>query len=212
MGPCEYCAAVSDARAICADCGHVQSWHDRDAARAMRSGELASDRRCYREVGGAGCRCAGFRDSGELAVIAVPSRAGGGLLRSLLLTLVLIVMGLALLYAYRSQTPSVQTVVYSQAIQEINSGQVKKVTIVANKATLELGSGEKQQTIVPQPPEQFEKTLNDYNAANPTRTLVLEYQSDTSGFQVLGSILLSLLPVLLLGGFVYYTTRTSRRR
>lgn len=203
---------VSDPRAICADCGHVQSWHDRDAARAMRSGELASDRRCYREIGGASCRCSGFRDSGELAVIAHVSRAGGGIVRSLLLLLVLFVMAIALLYAYRSQAPSVRTVVYSQAIQEVNGGQVRKVTIAGNKATLELANGEKQQTIVPQPPEPFEKVLNDYNAANPTRTVVLEYQSDASGFEVLGSILLSLLSVLLVGGFFYYATRKSRRR
>ena len=140
---------MSDARAICADCGHVHSWHDREAARAMRSGELASDRRCYRAIGGAGCRCGGFRDSGEVAVIANPSRAGGSLARSLLLTMVLIVMGIALLYAYRAQTPSVQSVAYSQAIQEINSGQVAKVTITGSKATLERRSGKKQQTIVP---------------------------------------------------------------
>jgi hypothetical protein len=203
---------MSDPRAICADCGHVQSWHDRDAARAMRSGELASDRRCYREVGGAGCRCAGFRDSGEVAVIASPSRAGGSLLRSLVLIVVLIFMSLGLLYAYRAQTPSVSTISYSQAIQEINSGQVRRVTITGNRATLELGSGEKQQTIVPQPPEAFVKALSDYNAANPTRTIAVDFQTDSSGSQVIFSILLSLLPVLLLGAFFLYMFSRMRPR
>jgi hypothetical protein len=151
----------------------VQSWHDRDAARAMRSGELASDRRCYREIGGAGCRCSGFRDSGELAVIAAPSPAGRSVVTSLLLVVVLILMGLALLYAYRSQTPSVPSVVYSQAIQEINSGQLARVTIIGNRATLDLRTGERQQVTLPQPPEAFKKTLTDYNAANPTRTITI---------------------------------------
>lgn len=204
--------SVSDPRAICADCGHVQSWHDRDAARAMRSGELASDRRCYREIGGASCRCSGFRDSGELAVIAAPTPAGRSVITVLLLVVVLIVMGLALLYAYRSQTPSVQTVAYSQAIQEISSGQVKKVTITGGKATLELQSGEKQQTTVPQPPEALEKVLNDYNSANPSRPIVVEFQSDSSGFQIIFSIILSLLPVLLLGAFFLYLTSRLRSR
>jgi hypothetical protein len=203
---------VSDPRAICADCGHVQSWHDRDAARAMRSGELPSDRRCYREIGGASCRCSGFRDSGELAVIAVPAPAGRSVITSLLLVVVLIVMGLALLYAYRSQTPSVQTVVYSQALQEITSGQVKKVTITGSKATLEIQSGEKQQTTVPQPPEAFEKAVSAYNSANPSRSIAIEYQADSSGFQVIFSILLSLLPVLLLGAFFLYLTSRLRSR
>ena len=204
--------SVSDRRALCADCGHVQSWHDRDAARALRSGELAGDRRCYREVGGAGCRCAGFRDSGELAVIAVPAPAGRSVITSLLLVVVLIVMGMALLYAYRSQTPSVQTVVYSLAIQEINGGQVKKITIVANKATLELQNNEKQQTTLPERPEAFEKLLTDYNAANPTRTIVIDYQAESATFQVIASILLSLLPVLLLGAFFLYLTSRLRPR
>ena len=203
---------MSDARAICADCGHVQSWHDRDAARAMRSGELASDRRCYRKIGGAGCRCVGFRDSGEVAVIASSSRGGGSLLRSLLLTVVLIFMGLALLYAYRAQAPAVQAVAYSQAIREINSGQVRKVTITGNRATLELLNIEKHETIVPQPPAALEKTVSDYNAANPTRTIVFEFQSDSSGFQVLLSILLSLLPVLLLGAFFLHMSSRMRPR
>ena len=178
----------------------------------MRSGELASDRRCYREIGGASCRCSGFRDSGELAVIAVPSPAGRSVVTSLLLVVVLIVMGLALLYAYRSQTSSVQSVAYSQAIQEINSGQVVKATITGGRATLELRNGGKQQTIVPEPPEAFEKALNDYNTSNPTRAITIEYQSDSSGFQVIVPILLSLLPVLLLGALFLYVTSRLRSR
>lgn len=203
---------MSDPRAICADCGHVRSWHDRDAARAMRSDELASDRRCYREVGGAGCRCSGFRDSGEVAVLAVPSRSGGNVLTAPLLIVVLIVMGLGLLYAYRSQAPSAQTVGYTQAIQQINSGQVTKVTLSGNRAALELASGEKEHAIVPQPPAHFERALADYNAANPTRTITVEYEPESSGLQVITSILLSLLPLLLLGGFFLYLRSRSRSR
>ena len=202
---------MSDARAICAECGHVQSWHDREAARAMRSGELASDRRCYREIGGAGCRCGGFRDSGELAVMANPKRIGGSLGKSLLLTMVLIVMGIALLYAYRAQTPSVPSVVYSQAIQEISGGQVVKVTITDSRATLELRSGGKQQTIVPEPPTSFQKALDDYNSANPSRPIAIEYAPDSSGLQVIGSIFLSLLPILVIGAFLFYSLRRRSR-
>lgn len=178
----------------------------------MRSGELASDRPCYREIGGASCRCSGFRDSGELAIAAAPSRAGRSVLASLLLVVLLIVMGLGLLYAYRSQAPSVQIIAYSQAIQEINSGQVVKVTVIGNRATLDLRTGDKQQTIVPQPSEPFEKVLNEYNVANPSRALTIEYQADTSGFQVIASIFLSLLPVLLLGAFFLYLTSRLRSR
>ncbi|MGH2493054.1 MAG: hypothetical protein ACRDF9_16280 [Candidatus Limnocylindria bacterium] len=205
---------TSDARAICAECGHVRSWHDREAARAMRSGELASDRRCYREIGGAGCRCGGFRDSGEVAVVAVPSRAGRSVVMSGLLALLLVVMGLALLYAYRSQQPAIQTVTMTQAIHEINSGRVKAVTIVtgANKATLELADTTRQQTNIPERDEVFQKALFDYNTANPARQIVIDYQQESATFSVIGSIFLSLLPVLLLGAFFLYLTSRLRPR
>ena len=50
------------------------------------------------------------------------------------------------------------------------------------------------------------------DSANPTRTVVVEYQPDSSGFPVITSILLSLLPVLLLGGFFVYVRSRSRSR
>ena len=201
---------MSDARAICADCGHVQSWHDREAARAMRSGELASDRRCYREIGGAGCRCSGFRDSGEVAIIAGRTRTGFGLPMAALIAVVLVVMGVGLLYAYRSQSPAIQSITFSQATQEINSGQVMKVTIVGNKATLDLrGGGERQQLVLPEGAVTFQKVLDDYNSANPTRQMVIDYQAEAAPFAVIGSIFLSLLPVLLLGAFFLYLFRRA---
>lgn len=203
---------TGDSRAICAECGHVRSWHDRETARTMRSGELASDRRCYREVGGAGCRCGGFRDSGEIALGALPGRGGRSIFMSGLLTLLLVVMGLGLLYAYRSQTPSAEQVAYSEAVREIDAGQVTRVTIVANQATLDLQSGEKQRVTLPEHPEAFQKVLDDYNSANPSRPIPYQYQQEGSAFTVIGSIFLSLLPVLLIGGFFYYMMRQAQRR
>jgi hypothetical protein len=206
---------AGDSRAICAECGHVHAWHDRDAARSMRSGELASDRRCYREVGGAGCRCSGFRDSGEVAISglrAIPGRGGRSVVTAGLVTLLLVVMGLGLLYAYRSQTPSVTPVVYSEAVREINAGQVKKITITANKATLELHNNDKQQLTLPDRPETFQKLLDDYNLANPSRQIVIDYQPESATFSVILSILLSLLPVFLIGAFFLYLTSRLRPR
>jgi cell division protease FtsH len=121
-------------------------------------------------------------------------------------------MGLALLYAYRSQTPAVATIPLSQALQEINSGQVKKVTIIANKATLELNNSatEKQQTTLPDRDEIFQKTLADYNTANPSRQVIIDYQTESATFSVIGSIFLSLLPVVLIGGFFFYMMRQAQ--
>ena len=134
------------------------------------------------------------------------------LFRNGLLTLLLVVLGLGLLYAYRSQTPSIQSVPLSQAIQEVNAGQVKKVTILATRATLELANGDKQQLVLPERDEVFAKAVTDYNTANPSRQITLEYQQESATFSVIGSIVLSLLPVLLIGGFFYYMMRQQTRR
>jgi len=205
---------MRDPRSICAECGHVQSFHDRVAARALPNADLTNERNCYREIGGAPCRCAGFRDSGEVAIAAAgpPPRAGRSAATSLLLAALLVVMGLGLLYAYRSQTPALATIPLSQAIQEINNGQVVKVTVTANRATLELRGGDKHQTTLPDRDEILQKTLADYNTANPTRQIVIDYRAEDPSFSVIGSIFLSLLPVLLLGAFFTYLFRRSVSR
>src|SRR6195256_5364984 len=119
-------------------------------------------------------------------------------------------MGLALLYAYRSQTPSVTPVQYTQVQQEITAGQVKKVTIVANQATIELQNGDKQQVKLPDRPDAFQKYLDDYNAANPSKPIIYEFQTESATFSVIGSIFLSLLPVVLIGGFFFYMMRQAQ--
>ena len=135
-----------------------------------------------------------------------------GLFRNALLTLMLVVLGLGLLYAYRAQAPSVQPVAYSEAVREINAGQVRKVTILPNRATLELQSGDKRQLNLPDRPEAFQKVLDDYNVANPSRPIIIEYQAESPSFSAIGSIFLSVLPVLLIGGFFFYMMRQAQRR
>jgi hypothetical protein len=202
---------TGDPRSICAECGHMRSLHDREAARKAGM-DIGADRPCYREIGGAPCRCQGFRDSGEVAIAAVAGPRPTSAFKNGVLTLLLVVLGLSLLYAYRSQTPSIQSVAFSQAIQEVNAGQVKKVTILTSRATLELASGDKQQTTLPERDEVFVKAVTDYNAANATRQIQLEYQQESATSSVIGSIVLSLLPVLLIGGFFYYMMRRQNRR
>jgi cell division protease FtsH len=119
-------------------------------------------------------------------------------------------MGLALLYAYRSQTPSVQTVPLTAAIQDVQAGRVKTVTIVGNSATLELASGSREQTTIQEPDEVFAKAILDYNATNPAQKVDLKYEKDSQTLSVVGSIVLSLLPVLLIGGFFFYMMRQAQ--
>jgi len=205
-----------EARAICDTCGHTRDWHDRDAVRARLRTDPPIERPCYREVGGAPCRCGGFRESGSFAVPAGSQGSLGAaprsrILQSGILTLLLVVMGLALLYAYRSQTPTVPDVDLTQALRDINAGQVRAVTIAGSKATLELRNGLTERTTVAQPDTILARAITEYNAANPSQTIELRYTSESQPVSVIGSIILSLLPVLLIGGFFYYVMMKARR-
>jgi len=122
-------------------------------------------------------------------------------------------MGLALLYAYRSQTPSVPEVDLSKAQQDINAGQIRSVTIVANKATLQFKDLDthKEQTTVPEPDTILSKTVLDYNASHLAADQVaLKLQENNNSLSIVGSIVLSLLPVLLIGGFFFYMMRQAQ--
>ncbi len=118
-------------------------------------------------------------------------------------------MGVALLYAYKSQQPAAETIALSDALQRVNSGQVRKVTIVGDQANLEGVDGKKQQTAIGDKDESFKKAVLDYSAANPGK-MVVDVQKDSQTFGIIGSVLLSLLPVLLIGGFFVYMMRQAQ--
>jgi cell division protease FtsH len=120
-------------------------------------------------------------------------------------------MGLALLYAYRSQTPSVPEVSITAAIQDIQAGKIKTVTVIGNKATLDFRNGtNKEQAQLQEQDQLLSKTVTDYNTANPSQTVELKYQQDNNSLSIVGSIVLSLLPVLLIGGFFFYMMRQAQ--
>jgi hypothetical protein len=206
-------------RAICDTCGHTSEWHDRESVRARLRSDLPVERPCYREIGGAPCRCNGFRESGTFAAPAGSTAARGpaqgfDVFRVGVLTLLLIVTALGLLYAYRSQTPSIPEVSVTQAVFDISSGRVAAVTIAGNRATLEFRdvASYKEQTTLPEPDTILAKAVSDYNAANPSKAVALTYQQEGQTIGVVGSIVLSLLPVLLIGGSFYYLMMRARRQ
>lgn len=207
-----------DPRAICETCGHTRDWHDREAERARLRADPPVERSCYREVGGAACRCGGFRESGKFAMPgSLPARDSApsvAIARVAALVLVLFVLGIGLLYAYRSQTPSVPQVDLAQAIQNINAGRVRAVSVTGNSATIEFrdSPAHKEQTTLPQPDVVLAPSIANYNAANPSQAIALRYETGTQPIGVVGAIVLSLVPVLLIGGFFYYLMGARRRR
>ena len=196
---------------ICLECGHTYAWHTRERSQRMLGADPGEERTCYRRIGMQPCPCPEWRASNERATPAPAVLGSVG--RSALLTVLLVVMGLALLYAYRSQTPALPTVPLSQAIQDVQAGKVKVVTIAGTNATLELVDATRERTIVPSGGQDaLSQAVLAYNQANPTRQVQLRYESTDTGFSPIGSILLSLLPVLLIGGFFYWMMTTMRRR
>jgi cell division protease FtsH len=134
-------------------------------------------------------------------------------LRNLVLTLLLVLMGIALLYAYRAQTPTLERISYSQAIADIQAGKVKQVTISGDTATIQRTDGSIVAVALGANDNgAFARTVTDYNTIAPEKRVTLTYQNDAPTFGILGSVLLSLLPVLLIGGFFYYMMQQARRR
>ena len=121
-------------------------------------------------------------------------------------------MGVALLYAYRAQSPASAPVPISQAISEIQSGQVKSVGISGDQAIIDLKDGQTHQvTTVGTPSDAFEKVLTDYNATHDaSQQIIWSKNKDSQTFGIIGSVLLSLLPVLLIGGFFVYMMRQAQ--
>ncbi|HEV2249895.1 MAG TPA: ATP-dependent zinc metalloprotease FtsH [Candidatus Limnocylindria bacterium] len=129
-----------------------------------------------------------------------------------ILTLLLVLMGVALLYAYRAQSPSAAVATYDKVVSEIQAGQVSKVTISGATATIEK-TDKTQETvnIGTDTAGTFQKTVLDYNNTQPASNRVtLTIQPDSQTFGIIGSVLLSLLPVLLIGGFFVYMMRQAQ--
>jgi cell division protease FtsH len=126
--------------------------------------------------------------------------------------MLLVLMGVALLYAYRAQSPSAQIVSYDKAVSEIQSGLVTKVTINGDSATIEkVDKSTEMVNIGANDNGAFQKIVTDYNATQPAGSRVnLSFQKDSQTFGIIGSVLLSLLPVLLIGGFFVYMMRQAQ--
>ncbi|HEY8829543.1 MAG TPA: AAA family ATPase, partial [Candidatus Limnocylindria bacterium] len=121
-------------------------------------------------------------------------------------------MGVALLYAYRAQSPSATVVSYDKAITEIRSGQVQSVTISGDTATvLKTDKTPETVSIGANDAGAFQKVVVDYNATQPSNGQVtINIAKDSATFGIIGSVLLSLLPVLLIGGFFVYMMRQAQ--
>lgn len=116
--------------------------------------------------------------------------------------LLVVLLGVGLLYAYRAQSPATKVITLSDALARVDQGQVKTVTLNNNtRATIQANDGTLYQVTLTGD-DTFTKAVNDYNASHPGHqvTVTAEPQSPTLG--LIGSVILSLLPLALLIGLV----------
>jgi hypothetical protein len=142
----------------------------------------------------------GSTGSGQIP-LAPPSQGSpaASLLRLLLVLIALFVLGLGLLYAYRSQTPAVPSVSLAKVLSDIQDGRVRAVTIEGDRATVVLTDGPTEQTTIPEPDTVLARAVSDRNRAVGTaQQIALRYSQTSQDFSVVSSIFLSVLPLLLL--------------
>jgi ATP-dependent Zn protease len=107
-------------------------------------------------------------------------------------------LGLGLLYAYRAQTPAVQTVPLTQAMTEIREGRVDQILLENERVTLTLYDGSRQQTNTGGSRDALSQAVTDWNRANPAKNIQLRYDDRNPFGQTLFSILLGFLPLAVL--------------
>ena len=115
-----------------------------------------------------------------------------------------VVLGLGLLYAYRSQTPAIPQIAMTQAIQEIQQARVSDVGIEGNRATLALVDDTREVVSLPDPvtASPLVQAVIEYNRANPSRPITLRFDQGTPFPGAAVGILLSLLPLVVLVALV----------
>src|SRR5439155_9322154 len=140
-----------------------------------------------------------------------PGNQVSGIVRVLLVLTVLFVVGVGLLYAYRAQTPAVPTVSLAQVLTEIQDGRVRAVTIERNQATLVLTDGRTERTTIPEPDTILAQAVTTRNQADPPHVIELRVTQGSSDFSIVGSIFLSLLPLLLLVALIFLAASAFAR-
>jgi hypothetical protein len=103
------------------------------------------------------------------------TRTGGLAVAAALLLIAVLALGL--LYAYRSQSPAIPAVPYSAMVGELQSGHVRLVEIEDGRVTLTFVDGTRQQTTAPDNGEALARAVQDHNSADPAHPIDLRVTS-----------------------------------
>ena len=123
------------------------------------------------------------------------TRTGGlGVAAALLL---IVVLALGLLYAYRAQSPAIPTVPYPAALGAIQDPSLRSVEIEDGRATLNFADGRRQQSMTPDNGDALARAVEDRNRADPSHPIDLRFSSGLAPNPAAPFVLV-LLPMLIL--------------
>ncbi|HEV2249184.1 MAG TPA: hypothetical protein VGT60_01620 [Candidatus Limnocylindria bacterium] len=122
-----------------------------------------------------------------------------------------LLLGIGLLYAYRAQSPAAAIASYDRTVAEIRAGHVSRVTISGDTATIEKTDGSRETTALGSDHGAFERVVLEYNATQPNNRIALTTQQSPPSAGVVGSIILSLLPLVLLAVLIVWVVRAVVR-
>jgi cell division protease FtsH len=131
--------------------------------------------------------------------------------RNGIVMLVLVVGTLALLYTFLLQTPQAPAQGYSQFLSDVKAGQVTSVTQTDQSLSVKKTDGTTYDVVVP---TLLTNVLADMQAAAQAGGKTLPAKVDTAqtapDTSWLGLILTGLLPLILIGGFIFFMMRQAQ--
>jgi len=104
--------------------------------------------------------------------------------------------------------PDVEKVSIGSLISQINNGNVEKVSVAGNLLKIDLKDSDKILEVKKEDGESFGQILENYGVSEETRSgLDVEIKEENSAKFWAGILLPSLLPLLIIIGFLYFMTR-----
>ena len=139
------------------------------------------------------------------------------LVRNSVVLVVLAVFGLALLWTYVVDSGNTNPYTYSQLLNDAKDGKVEKVTMDGEKLTVTLSGSDQPQTATAPPNADGTLVINQVcNAAGYSNTadcgekIAFNPVEPSAAGQWVGLLITALLPVLLIGGFIFFMMRQAQ--
>ncbi len=139
------------------------------------------------------------------------------LVRNSVVLVVLAVFGLALLWTYVVDSGNTNPYTYSQLLSDASKQQVQKVTMDGEKLTVQLKGIDQPKTATAPPNADGTLVINQVcqaagfdNSAECSSQIAFNPVEPSAAGQWVGLLITALLPVLLIGGFIFFMMRQAQ--